>query len=94
MSADENMFCNLHPGLVKCPLADVGVLLKSILRLRLIVTEAFGTQAGSDEVMTELNDVTLQWQETCTSIISHMLRGVTLPGSETIEPLKHRKQNS
>jgi hypothetical protein len=73
------------------PFADIDVLLKSILWFRVIVTEAFGTQARSDEIVTELNDVTLQWKETCTSIISHILGGVTLPGSETIEPLKAQK---
>ena len=41
------------------PLADVGVLLKSTLWFRVIVTKAFGTQAGSDEAVTEMDDVTL-----------------------------------
>jgi hypothetical protein len=42
------------------PLTDVGMLLKSILWFRVVVTEAFGTQARPDEVVTELNDVALQ----------------------------------
>jgi hypothetical protein len=72
-------------------LTDIGVLLKSILWFRRIISKALGTQAWSNEVVTELNDVTFQRQQACTPIGLHVLGGVTLPGFEIMEPLEAQK---
>jgi hypothetical protein len=73
----------------KClPLAHVGVLLKSIFRFSVFVTQTLGTKAGPDEVVTEMGGVTLQRQRVHTSISLQMFSGMSSPGHWAVGPLE------
>jgi hypothetical protein len=73
---------------VRFPVAYVHVLLKAVLRGSIFVTETFRAETRSNEGVTELGDVTLQWQRPETPVGLHMFTRMTPPGVFTVEPLK------